>query len=129
MNDKDCKIDKLLEKINPLISSLERQRFPLNKESETQAAIEHALKQMQVEYVREYKLDENSRIDFYIPKFKLGIEVKIKGSRADIQSQCVRYAMHNQIEAILLMTSRSVNISGLYFNTPVLVINMGKAWL
>lgn len=123
------KNNKLINQLGPLLIKLERTRFPLNKESDTQTAIESTLKEMGIQFEREYVLSSNSRVDFYIPKYKLAIEVKIKGSRSEIQAQCNRYALHDKVAIVLLLSSRSTSFSSMHNNKPILVINMGKAWL
>ena len=58
-------------------------------------------------FEREVRLSDNrSRIDFLIAG-RLGVEVKIKGARADVTRQLIRCRRCSEIEALLLVTTRS----------------------
>ncbi len=63
--------------LSSIISVLQN-RFPLEVEKETQAAIEQKFKDNGIEYSREHKLDQNNIPDFFIDG--IAIEIKIKGN-------------------------------------------------
>ncbi|WP_345477972.1 hypothetical protein [Nesterenkonia rhizosphaerae] len=68
-----------------------------------QSTISEALTSAGIDHTREYRLSRRDRIDFLIGT--VGIEVKIKGSRADVIRQLGRYAESQQITELILACS------------------------
>lgn len=80
-------------------------------------------------FVREYKLDSHSIIDFYHPEKKIGIEVKIKGNVPAVFRQCKRYAKKEEIEHIILITSIAMNLPDKIENKPSYILRISNRWL
>lgn len=60
------------------------------------------------EFEREYDLGPGrGRIDFYVPSIKCGLELKVKGSLADVARQLQRYAASKEIDSLVLVTGRT----------------------
>lgn len=59
---------------------------------------------------REVRLSEHDRIDFLLGD--LGIEVKVGGRHGDVWRQMLRYAQHDSIGALLLITTRACHVTG-----------------
>jgi hypothetical protein len=89
--------------IDRLFETLSRARFHFNTETDLQNGIEQWLTG-KFEFRREVELNDADRIDFLVGA--VGVEVKIGGSRADVIRQLHRYAQCDQIEALLLVTTR-----------------------
>lgn len=86
---------------------LARYRIMGLAESVVQDQIERALRQEGIAYEREVELAPGDRIDFMVGT--VGIEVKIKGTRAQIIRQLARYVRNDRVEEIVLAaTSRRV---------------------
>jgi hypothetical protein len=80
-------------------------------------------------FVREYKLDSRSIIDFYHEELNLGIEIKIKGQVTNIFRQCKRYAKNEKIETLVLITSIAMNLPETIENKKSYVLRIGSSWL
>jgi hypothetical protein len=86
---------------------LRSRRFTFIGEAELQGAIATLLGQEGIVFERERQLGAAGRIDFYLPDTALGIEVKVEGSPSAVARQLMRYAEHDEIRQILLVTSRA----------------------
>ena len=94
-------------------------------ETVVQDQIERALRGWGVTYQREVELAPGDRIDFMVGT--VGIEVKIKGTRAQIIRQLARYIRDDRVhEIVLAATSRRVlatapdEIAGMCINKHLL---------
>lgn len=112
--------------LSSIISVLQN-RFPLEVEKETQAAIEQKLKDSGIEYSREHKLDQENIPDFFIDG--IAIEIKIKGNAKSIYKQCERYCQFQEVKSLILVTNRSMGFPKEINGKPCYFINLGKAWL
>lgn len=85
-------------------------RYFFNDEHQLQDGIEKVLHQLSDRYdfyfEREYYLSAQDRPDFFLPDEGIAIEVKIQGSTSAVIRQLTRYAQHNSIKSIILVTSR-----------------------
>ncbi|MGL5398150.1 MAG: hypothetical protein ACRDBQ_23230 [Shewanella sp.] len=80
---------------------------------------------------REYKLSQRDIVDFSV-KTELGlvvIELKIKAKRMSIFRQLCRYAKHDEVAAVVLLTGTAMRLPALIENKPAAVISLGEAWL
>jgi hypothetical protein len=114
--------------IETVIGALKKHRFSLVRESDTQREIGQVLLKTGISFIPEYKLDEKNRIDFLIEGFH-GLEVKIKGSPADIYKQCVRYCHFEKIKNLILVTNKSMGVPSEIGGKPVYVVLLGRSWL
>lgn len=80
-------------------------RFRFTREEELQRGIATALDSMEIEYQREARIGVNNRIDFLVGR--IGIEVKIDGSGPAVARQLRRYARCEEIDELILVTSRT----------------------
>jgi hypothetical protein len=99
-NDKGSKLPTL-ESIENLLSSYQ---FNFTSEEELQLAVEAVLTENKILFAREYQLSSKDRIDFLIGN--IGLEVKVGFSYSDVIRQLHRYAQADEIEALILLTSR-----------------------
>lgn len=84
-------------------------RFHFGNEKALQDGIERVLASAcsaTAEFVREFDLSPNGRIDFYNPAERVGLEVKVKGSPSAVIEQLLGYAGNPAIEALVLVTSK-----------------------
>jgi hypothetical protein len=106
---------------------IERNRLPLNDEKVTQTAIANALELAGLVFEREVRLSEADIVDFMVGS--VAIEVKIKGAKAAIYRQLERYAAHECVTSILLVSSRSMHLPALINGKPTLVASLSRGWL
>lgn len=80
-------------------------RFTAN-EPELAAQFEELLAAEEVEYKREYELAPEDRPDFFVHR-RVAVEIKTAGSFTNVVRQISRYAEHEQVDMVLLVTTRS----------------------
>jgi hypothetical protein len=87
-----------------LAAFIRRYRFTFASEERLQEALGDVLAQ-RYPVLREVRLDELGRIDFLVGR--VGIEVKVQGSTADLLRQVKRYCKSDQVDEVLVVTTRS----------------------
>jgi hypothetical protein len=107
-----------------LLKLLKKQRLPLHNEKTLQREIGQLLSGMLIIHDREYRLSDDSIIDFRVGC--TGIEVKIGGCSKDIYRQCLRYL---EFDELILVTNKAIRLPALINNKPAYVLNLGTAWL
>ncbi|MFL6314772.1 MAG: hypothetical protein ACJ71W_21920 [Terriglobales bacterium] len=98
-------------------------------ESTLQLAIAHCLDLHRVTYEREVRLNADDRPDFMVGD--VAIEVKVGGSASAVLRQLHRYAQHDCVKEILLV-STLVNHIGLtesFNGKPVIAFFVGRSFL
>jgi alkanesulfonate monooxygenase SsuD/methylene tetrahydromethanopterin reductase-like flavin-dependent oxidoreductase (luciferase family) len=102
MNDQP---EKLREQMSMIAEMVARHRYVYATEKDLQAAIEQVFTRNSLPFNREHELGEAGTIDFLLGA--IGLEVKIAGSPASVLEQLIRYAKRPEVEAILLVTTKS----------------------
>lgn len=102
-------------------------RFPLNDEKNLQAAMQQHLEGDGRPFMREHVLGPGDVVDFMVDG--IAVEVKIKGQRRAIYRQCKRYAAHEAVEGLLLITNVAMGFPEEMEGKPTAVLNLGRAWL
>lgn len=77
-----------------------------DNEKQLQADIVRIFNQNEVKFEREVRLSEEDIIDFLLDD-GIGIECKIKGSSTKLIRQLYRYASHEKIKTLIVITSRN----------------------
>lgn len=78
---------------------------------------------------REHRLGPGDIPDFLIDG-RFIIEMKGMRHRADpVVRQLLRYARHDQVEGMVLATARAMVLPPQIGGKPLLVVNLGRAWL
>jgi hypothetical protein len=108
-------------------------RLPLTDEKRLQAEIGSVLDAAGLRFQREAPLvAARGAIDFLVlfgDAYRVGIEVKIKGSRLQILRQLVRYAGSPSVDALMLVTSLGGSWQDELGGKPLTTINISEAWL
>ncbi len=117
------------DRARDVIAILRRYRMPVSTEALLQAAIAEVLTREAVTFQRETVLSARDRPDFLLPP-GLAIEVKIKGPVSAVLRQLERYAEHDRVGAVLLVTTRPDHIVPAEINgKPILCVCIGSAFL
>lgn len=119
----------VLSELDRLVKILKDKKFPLEKESYLQVKIAETLLENGIEFDREKQLDKHNRPDFLLRSSAVAIEVKINGSKPDIYKQVLRYSEFENVEAVLLITNKSIGQVPLHGNKPFRLINLSHAWM
>lgn len=98
------------------------------EEYDLQRIIADKLKQHNIPFIKEYRLDPRNRIDFF--SNGIGIEIKKgKPNREKVHQQLYRYTAFEEIQGIVLVIERNVVGIPLEINQkPCLVIGLNRLW-
>jgi ABC-type uncharacterized transport system substrate-binding protein len=107
-----------------LAALLSGHRYRYSSETDLQAAIAKLLDRAGIDYRREFRLCELDRPDFMVGD--VAIEVKIDGSLASVVRQIARYAEHDEVRAIVLVSTRAVHrsIPATFNGKPVVLASL-----
>lgn len=101
---------------------LRSHRFRYTDEDQLQEGIAAVLKQAGLDPQREVRLGDRDRIDLMVGR--IGVEVKIAGSVHGVFEQLQRYAEHDEVEALILVTSRYQRLPDQAGGKPLLTISL-----
>lgn len=107
-----------------LASILQRARLRVSTEAVLQADIETVLKQHEVSYVREKSLGPKDRPDF-ICDAEIVIEAKARYGKRAIFRQLERYAAHETVGGIILVTNTALGMPARINGKPIYVVSVG----
>jgi hypothetical protein len=94
-----------------LVSLLRAHRIDLTTEDALQRGIAILLERSGLEHSREVELTKADRIDFLVEG--CGVECKIDGSTPSVLRQLHRYAQHESVQELLLVTTRAAHVRAL----------------
>ncbi|RRJ54856.1 hypothetical protein EHV15_35370 [Paenibacillus oralis] len=123
--------EKLFEYMCILGEKLQLQRFSVAQEKQTQYEVEQFMLHANVAFEREKRLSAQDIPDFYIPS-KYGcivLEVKNRYSKRAIYRQLERYAVHENVKGLILLTGTSMHLPGIINDKPAIVVSLGAGWL
>lgn len=114
-----------------LLQWLSLQRFHASVEKQTQADVEAALLAAGYSAVREKRLSDADIVDFMVTigGLNVALEVKTKASPMAIYRQLERYAQHDTVQAIVLLTGTAMNLPETINGKPAAVASLGAGWL
>lgn len=87
-----------------IVGMLRQYKIPTANELDMQDMVGRILKHHGVEYSREHVLSARDRVDFLCGG--VAVECKVAGSPADVLVQLQRYAEHESVSELVLVTSR-----------------------
>lgn len=117
--------------INQILLLISQCRLNAVVEKQAQSELEQGLANSSFKFEREYRLSERDIVDFVVHTDTglVAIELKIKAQRMSIYRQLCRYAKHDEVAAVVLLTGTAMNLPALIENKPAAVISLGEAWL
>ncbi len=92
--------------LDPVLQCLRRYRYRYANEKDLQAGIESALLAGGFAFEREVRLAPGDVADFMVEP-GICVEIKIDGGISALTRQLHRYAQHDAVQGIVLVTSRS----------------------
>jgi len=112
--------------VDDIIAVIQKYKINFTNEKELQQGIAGILDREDVSYGREVVLGAHDRIDFLVEG--LGIEVKIGGSLSSLLRQLYQYAKHENIECLLVISSRKslTRLPEEIRGKPIRVIDVGN---
>lgn len=85
-----------------LVKAIESWQLPCGSEAALQLALEQLFSGLGLEFTREHVLSPIDRLDFFVAG--VAVEAKIKGSLTDLMRQLHRYAQHESVRELLVVT-------------------------
>lgn len=103
---------------------ISRCRFRYTDEIRLHEGIAAALAAAGVAFEREVALSPLDRIDFLVGD--VGVEVKVAGAASRVDRQLARYAKHDRVAALILVTDReqAAAVRNCLNGKPVLVVRL-----
>lgn len=115
----------MISELHNLISGA---RLDLSDEKRTQTDLALVFEQRGIAFERECRLSQGDIPDFLIDG--VAVEVKLKGARKkDVFRQLGRYAKHDRVKAIMLVTNLTMGLPETLEGKPVYFVALGRAWL
>jgi hypothetical protein len=110
-----------------LVLTLRRARLRVSNESALQKSIQDVLDEMGVDYGREVRLSAADRPDFMVGS--IAIEAKCRYAKKSIYRQIERYAAHDQVSAIVLVSGTAMGMPATINGKPIHFISPGLSYL
>lgn len=114
--------------VNKLIHAIHRSKVSLTDEKMTQVQVAEILRENEIPYVREHRLSGEDIVDFLIDD-TLAVEIKLKGQKRAIFRQLKRYATHDQVKGIILLTGISMGLPEEIEGKPTYIGSLSRGWL
>lgn len=111
-----------------IVMLLRTARLAASSEAALQASIGEVLTAAGVPHVAEHRLSAGSRID-YLAEQIIGIEAKVKYPKRAIFRQLERYAAHEGISALILVTGTALGLPPLILGKPLFYVSIGRSSL
>jgi hypothetical protein len=123
--------EKLIEYMCMLGEKLQLQRFGVAQEKQTQQEVEQFLLHANIAFEREKRLSAHDIPDFFIQSEfgSIVLEVKTRYQRRAIYRQLERYAGHENVKGLILLTGTSMNLPREINGKPAIVVSLGAGWL
>lgn len=106
-------------------TALRAHRYQFAHEDDLQAGIAEALTAARIPYQREVRLSATDRLDVMV--HGVAIEVKVAGATDRVLSQLQRYASHDQVTDLVLVTTRARHcaLPALVGGKPLAIVHLG----
>ena len=110
-------------------------KYNFDSEQDLQRGIWEAIQRVYANptesWQREYRLSEEDRIDFFYTDFGIGVEAKISHSLTALTRQLHRYAQHEAIRGLVLITpkTRLTNLPDRINGKPIRIVNLMSSLL
>lgn len=111
-----------------ILGALRAVRIPLSSESEAQAGVEAALTRAGIPFTPQVRLGPQDRPDVMVGG--IAIEIKVKGTRPAILRQLQRYADHDEVSGLILVSAVAWPFAGGEIgDKPFRLHRLSEGWL
>lgn len=111
-----------------LTALLRGNRYRMGSEALLQQDIETLLGLRQIKFERETRLGPGERIDFLV-EGGIGVEVKVRYPKRSIFRQLVRYAEHERISSLILVSGTAMGLPTAVLGKPLFSVPLGRSAL
>lgn len=104
----------------------------LSLKKNAQQQLETALANAGFNFSREHHLSSTDIVDFLVVLGCGTVAIELKGkikNRKAVYRQLERYAEHQEVDAIVLLTASSMGLPEHINNKPAYVVSIGEGWL
>jgi hypothetical protein len=118
------------DRVEQVVALLSGYRIPQDTERQLQDGIATLLTGAGIAFKREYRLTGRDKPDFMLVP-DVCLEVKIKGTAANVTRQLLRYAASEHVAALLLVTTRRAHrvMPRVLLGKPLMTLCVGSAFL
>ena len=117
-----------MDEMQELLEALAGLRLPVvREEREICLAIERALTERGIPFVREARLGPAARVDFLCGCVALEVK-KGRPDRRTLLRQLMRYAASEQVHALVLVTERSAALPASVGGKPLRLVALNRLW-
>jgi hypothetical protein len=115
----------LEKRCDRIAETLRRHRYLYNDEKQLQDHIERIFHEAGIEAEREYRLTARDIPDFFT-RGHIAVEVKVQGSQAAHLRQLKRYADHQDVSAVVLVTRRGGDMPDTLSGKPFRCVSLWR---
>lgn len=84
-----------------LVSALQAHRFACQDEADLQQGVARLLDALGISYQREHCLGPRDRVDFFLPRHGIALELQVNADPAALLGQVLRYAEYDAVREIV----------------------------
>lgn len=107
-----------------LATFLRAARYRIGTEALLHDDVELHLKAGCIAYDREHRLGPGERLDFLVAG-SIALELKIRAQRKSIYRQLERYARHDAVKGLVLVTASALGMPKAIEGKPIYVVQLG----
>lgn len=121
-------ISRMEAKVARIIGCIRRCQIDLSNEKMAQLDLSILFSHEKIAFEREVRLSKSDIIDFMVDH--VGIEVKLHGAnKKSVYRQLVRYASHEEIECLILVSNLSMGLPPMIGEKPIYFVSIGEGWM
>ncbi len=117
-----------MDRLQEFLSLMRRTPLVLKDEKSVQVSIETVLNSHGFDFKREVRLSQKDIVDFML-KDGIAVEVKLGGRPMPTFKQCERYCEHPQVNALVLMTAKTMGFPPEVKGKPCYYVSLSTGWL
>lgn len=112
--------------VKALAHLINRKLHTTQSEELLQSSVERQLEEAGANFLREKLLSSRDRVDFFFPNSGVALELKLKKgwSKMDVFRQIERYAEHEEVKALVLLTNIQMTLPTAILSKPAFVISL-----
>lgn len=120
-----------MSELDTLLEFLSSLRLDAAQEKRAQLQLDEALEKAGWSYEREHRLSSRDIVDFFVDVDgqKVALELKTRAQRKRIYRQVERYAQHETVAAVILLTGTAMQLPETINHKPAYVVSLGAGWL
>lgn len=118
--------------LNRLVQFCERQRLEMKNEKLAQQQMDERLLAAGYSFQREHRLSPSDIPDFLVTTqdgWSIVLEMKTRARRMQIFRQLERYALHENVHGIVLLSATAMILPAEINGKPAARASMGSAWI